>query len=458
MPEIFRKLITKKHSISLSSKNIVKVTSGTLVGQIISFATLPMLTRIYGASIMGIWAIIASLTFIIKAFSDLGIGNAIMVSNDEEVLDLYSVVSTISLVITILVSGLIFIYYSFFPSNEGLSAFWMALIIAVNSWTAKQVDICYAWLNRDKNYQVLMKNPIISQVSIFIFSVSLGLLGFKGFGYFIGSMAGSFFSLLNMKRYLPTRIFTIQVKKYKYVLHKNKNFIKYQMPSDLLGRIKDSLPTLLINFIFGSEAVGYYSLSMRMISTPVNLLGTSVGRVFFSDIAEKKRNGLDYWDDIHKTINTAFKICIIPLIFILAFGDVFTVILLGEGWYVAGQMLRIATIIGLFTFIMMSTLGIDIVLEKQSYTIIASVAQIINGIFSFFIVGKIFDSPYISLVFNCILTMVIQTVYYTALYKVMNKPIWMYLKNVLTNLIIIFFGSLIFRYIGIWLGIVDSII
>lgn len=452
--------ILQKLNLSAGTKNVAKIISGTMAGQLISFFTLPIMTRMYGAGIMGVWAVVSSFTYIIKAFSDLGLGNAIMVEDEEHTLDTYNVISTLSLFTSFLMGVFFYVYYVLFPNGDNIPAFTMASIIAVNAWLAKQVDTCYSWLNKEKNYKVLMRNPVINNVAIAVISILLGVLGYKKYGYYIGYMSGTLFTLLNMKKHLPLKIFTINVKRFVRTFKVHRNFIKYQMPANLFTQVKNALPSLLMKNIFGSWAIGYLSVSMRIVNTPINLLGTSVGRVFFSDVAGFKRKGQveKISDYVISSMKKSFRLAIIPFTFIFAFGDVIAVVFLGEKWYPAGQMLRVMSFMALFTLVMMSTQGLSIVLEKQKYNVYIAVFQIISGLFSFIVIGKIFDSAILSLTLFAVFTVITQTIYFSFLYRAMGVSPKVYLKNAALDLVLMFVGTVILRFIAMQFSIVDTIL
>ena len=67
----------KKLKISPALRNVVKISGGTILGQAISIVTLPIITRMYGAEIMGIWATILSVSLIVQAVCDMGISSGL---------------------------------------------------------------------------------------------------------------------------------------------------------------------------------------------------------------------------------------------------------------------------------------------------------------------------------------------------------------------------------------------
>ena len=65
-------------------RNVTKISSGTILGQAISIVTLPIFTRLYGATVIGYWTLFTSVAVIVNAFSDLGLSNAIMMDDEGE--------------------------------------------------------------------------------------------------------------------------------------------------------------------------------------------------------------------------------------------------------------------------------------------------------------------------------------------------------------------------------------
>ena len=231
----------KKIEISENIKNIGKISSGTLVGQVISIISIPIITRLYGAEIIGYWALFNSIAMVVNSFSDLGLTNAIMIKDSEEKShQVYKVVTTVNLFISLIAT--IFISF-FYKSIEDYSSFFIAVTIGILIITLQQIQISYTWLNKNQKYNVLMKNPILSQLSVLVISIPLAYLGQKRYGYFIGVIAGQIFTLINMKHNLPKQSFSFNYDDYKEVFNENKNFIIYQLPTTILTNLKNQMPT-----------------------------------------------------------------------------------------------------------------------------------------------------------------------------------------------------------------------
>lgn len=431
--------------ISESIKNVFKLSFGTIMGQAITFVALPIFTRIFGAVVIGQWAYLNSISIIINSFSDLGLINAIMIEDNEKNAGLiYKVVSTLSMLVS-LVAGGVFTLYQVMTSGYSNHILIQYVIICFWSFTLQQIQICYAWLNRKKEYDVLMKNPIINNVTSSIVAILLGLIGFKEYGYHIGMLIGQLLTLLHMKMNLPRGIFTFKLSNYKYCIINHKDFVKYQLPSTIMLQIKSQLPTLLFSEIFGQKILGYYSLSMRVLNIPINFLGNSIGKIYFRTASELRKDIKKLGEFTLKSLDYAMKFCTIPIVILLSLSDIIFTIIFGSEYTVAGNFTRLMTFYGFFMFLSMSTSGVAIVSSKQKYLLFSGAIQIITTCTSF-LLGMLFNSPYVALILMSITYIIIQVVYFCAILKYSDIKISIYISHVFKSIVLIMFLYIIFRY------------
>lgn len=273
-------------------RNVTKISSGTILGQAISIVTLPIFTRLYGATVIGYWTLFTSVAVIVNAFSDLGLSNAIMMDDEGEQSEkLFSVITTISFIISLIVGVGYFVIKSVTPDPSGLHPLFYSIVLFVLIFTQQQVNVCYNWLNKKKQYNILMKNPIINNVSVAVIAIPLGLMGFTKYGYYIGLVLGQVFTLFHMRRYLPRIFFCFKLRDHFDVIRSHLTYVKFQMPTYLVAQVKNQAPVFFIRSFFGVEILGYYSVCMRVLNIPVNLLASSIGKVYYQTAAEMKKKG-----------------------------------------------------------------------------------------------------------------------------------------------------------------------
>lgn len=444
----------KKFNLSSSKKNVAKISFGTLGGQIVSFITLPIITRIYGAEIIGIWTLFQSYSIIINSFSDLGLTNAIMLSKEDAVMTkIYKVISTIVLGFSALFGIIICFYYRIVGSPNNMSIGFISLYLIIATFTLQQIQICYTWLNKKGKYDVLMKNPIINNISCGIISIFLGVFGFKEYGYFLGWIMGQIFTLLNMKRNLPKSMFSIDKREIKEVLNENSNFLKYQLPTNIISNFKNQLPVLAIKSFFGAEILGYYSLTVKILQIPSTFLANAIGRVFFQTVSDMKLRGEYIGNFVYNNIINVMKIAAIPIIVLFSSGDYLITIFLGSNWDIAGNILRIMTFQTFFMFLMSTVQGLAIILEEQKLAMNFSIIQSIGFVIGLSIGRYIFNNAYIGIALMSFTFVICNIIYFSTLFKKMDIDKNKYLTHVIFYIILIFITSYFLRFLLNFLGI-----
>ncbi len=448
-----------KNKISENKKNIVKISGGTLAGQIVSFITVPILTRIYNPEILGIWAILNSIAILVKSFSDLGMTNSLMTMENEEKIEItYRVISTIVIFISLILASIFSLYYKFISPLNDMSLFFLFGFISVLMFTTQQIQLCYTWLNRIGAYDILMKNPLINGLMTGVFGIILGLLGCKKYGYFVGVIFGQIMTLINMKRHLPKKIITINLKDFKDVLIMNKRFVKFQLPTNIISNFKNQLPILLIKAFWGTEILGYYSITLRLLRLPISLLASSIGRVFFQTTSKMKREGKEIGNYVYQNLIKAMRIGVLPMFLLKAFGDIVIIIFLGQEWEISGKMIQILSIQYFFSFLMMTVQGLYIILNKQKYAMISSLLQAFAFLLGAVIGKYLFDDIFIALKIMVSLFVLINIIFFAILFNVMNIDWKKFVSRALFYIIIILFFSFTMRKIVYELGIINYIL
>lgn len=436
----------KKLKFSKSLVNVTKISGGTAVGQIISIVTLPFITRIYGAEVLGIWATISALSSIVNNVCDLGLVNTLMVCPQERISWIYGLIVKIALLISCF-SGTIVFAYEKLLGLTSIEALQISILVFVYSITLCLINICSVLLNRGKQYNILMSNSILRFSCVAFIAIPLGLIGWKKYGYFVANILGQIITILHMMKVMPRMQCSHRISDVKLFIKENKNFVRYQMPAAVTVTLRTELPNLLIGSLFGNTMLGYYSISQKLLTIPVTFLGQSLGKVFFQKIAEMKRAGMAISAFVEKNINRAMLITLIPMAILAAVGDVAVVLYFGSEYYIGGVICRIMVVRSVFNFISTSTQGIDIVLDKQQYVLYTCMLQTVFSCISILVGYYMFNNIYCAVLLMVVSFAVIQVGYFFRLYRVMKLNVLKYLKNIALLMIAILGGSIIIRMI-----------
>lgn len=443
--------------LSINKKNVAKISSGVLLSQVIAVITLPIITRIYGAEVIGIWTLLNAIAMLARSLSDLGLTNSIMIEDEENIVNTYKVITTVVAVISIISSVVITLFYTIFNRSIEINTLFLFTFIIFIIFTTQQIQVCYTWLNRKGEYNILMKNPIIQKGIFGITAIVLGLIGMKTYGYFVGHIAGQLATLVYMKGNLPKKMFTITLSDYQKTIFRHKRFVTYQMPTNVLSNFKNQVPVLLVQGLWGTEILGYYSVTVKLLQIPSTLLANAIGRVFFHITSAMKRDGKSIGQYVYRNLTIGMKIAIIPMIFLMAFGDVIAVVFLGSDWKIAGDFVRILTLQFFFMFLMNTVQGLSIILEKQNYAMFSCIFQIIGYILGALIGKYVFDNVYLGLLLMSAFFIVINIIYFTELFRVMGISRKKYISSVLLSVSSIIILSFLLRLTCDYLGFIEFI-
>ena len=433
--------------LSNSMKNVVKISSG----QVVSILTLPFITRIYGAEIMGIWTVIVSISGLMNTVTDLGLSQAIMIEEEDQEKRTFAVVMSIAVAISVALSGIVWLYCRYVLGY----AYQLAAVVVVFSFvyalTLQTNQISYTWLNKRKNYSALMKNPLINHCSMAVFAIGLGLAGFKKFGYFIGVTIGQIVTMIHMWQYIPKGMPRITFEDVKAVINRHMVFVKYQMPTNVTLQAREQVPNLLIGALFGNTMLGYFSISQKLLNIPVTFIGQSLGKVFYQRMAEFRKQQVDPAQFISRNIMRAMKIALIPMILLAAFGDAAIVMFFGQEYAIGGVVVRIVVFRTLFAFISTCTQGMDIVLEKQKYSMITCVVQTILLSAAIVLSFGLTESIYACAVAMTVCFIVVQVIYFCAIYRTVGLNWWKYVRSVAVLLASVLAASVVLRWLFVLL-------
>jgi len=444
---------------SSAFQNIARISAGTLAGQVISVMTIPIFTRMYGAAIIGEHSFLYSLVMTSESFSDLGLCYALMTEKeDTDLMETYKTISTFLLGVCILGGAAAFLYFGFIsPESVQLPLWFTVFFLVVSAFVLQQIRLCSTWLNREQKYHILMKNPVLNNICFGVVGLALGLLGFREYGYFVGWLTGKIITMIHLRRCIPRGQFTLKPSSFRRVISRNRRFVAYQLPTTIASSLKGQLPVLLIKQLFGSDVLGQYAITWKVINIPVNLLGSAIGRVFFSRSSELQRSGKPLGDFAFRNMMLAMKVALLPICCIMAFGDVALNLILGPGWQMAGDIIRIVSLYAFFWFLTLSMEGLTITLNKQHYAMTSALAQMVTITTSMTVGAYVFGSVYVSMFLHTVTFTAVNIVYFVMLFRAMQAPWKKYLRNVLLCIFFVLGGYLILRFGLLALGLVSSL-
>lgn len=374
-------------------KNILKLISGEGIGRAIGFLVAPFITRLYTTSDFGILAVFASLCALFYPFCTLRYTLAIPLPSNEKI-----GINALAACLLILAGNTIIIGVSlgFFHSpilsffaSEDIDAFWYFIPLAFFFHGTSEVLSYYATRYRD--FSTIAKVSVIQKAIGALTKIVLGLLRFNVTGLLIGNIVAESGGLtLYIRTYwqkMKTGACTVTPPKIHFVLKRYVNFPLYRVPSQLLLNASGSIPILYFAWHFGTGTTGLISLAITMLSVPVAIVCTSVGRAFYGEIASMGRECSRRISALTASIMIKLlAVSIVPFTLIICFGPWIFQTFFGPEWTQSGTFARYLCLYLIFRFVY-SPIGDGIfnVFEQQKLVFRLEVSRITIVVLSLFV-------------------------------------------------------------------------
>ncbi len=339
-------MINKLKPKSEFTRNVLTLMIGTTIAQAIPIAISPILTRLYTPEDFGVLALFTSITSILGTIATGRYELAIMLpKKDEDAINIFALGFIINVAISLLTLILVIIFHKHFIhllNNKGISVWLYFIPFAV--FFIGLFNLLNYYNIRQKEFKDLAKATVFKSVVLSIVQINIGFIkqGASGLvlGQFFSQVAANSKLIKNITKNKEL-LSSINRAKIFSLAKKYKNFPMYSMPGALTSTFSKNFTEILISTFFGIATLGFYSLTNRVLSVPVTLIGNSISQVYFQQAAdEAKKEG----NAIKAFRSTAKKLLIIaiPFFLILYFvvEDIF-IFIFGEQWQIAGLYAKI---------------------------------------------------------------------------------------------------------------------
>ena len=373
-PILYKMEIIKRLKENESYRSVLTLVTGSVISQAIPFLMTPLLTRLYPDFQFGIFFLFTSITLIVSGSACLQYDAAIVLpKDDEDALHLTILCFTISLVYSMLIGFILFIFNDsicYLFKNETIKHWFF--LVPVSVFVSGINQAISAWNNRKKQYTFISANNITKSASSGTVQLVAGFGKYTNAGLIIGNLIGQITALLFQinKLYNDLQYFigSFSLKKMLFVAKVYKKMPLYSTLSNLINNLSNQLPVFLLTRFFGINSAGYYGLSSRIVSTPMGLIGQSVSQVFIQNAAQAYHLNQNMHILLKKMYIRLFKISIIPFLLLFIFSPVIFKLLLGNNWdwHLASNISRILIPWLLVMFLNSPIVSIVNVLNKQS--------------------------------------------------------------------------------------------
>ena len=324
-------------------RNVALLSGGTAFAQGLAVFVLPILTRLYTPEDFDLLAIYVATVGILTVVSCLRFDIAIpLATDDADGMALLFISLAFAAVTSLLLTVLVLVFPDFATSLVGIpiKTSWLYMVPA-GVFFASVYNALQYWSSRQRRFGLITQTRLTratggatsQMLAGFISPSPFGLL----FGHMIYSGLGVWGLIKNTLRNDRHAIKSLSFNSVLEVIIKFQRFPRWSVPEALFNTLGVQLPIILIaaNAI-GPEA-GFLIISLRVMSLPMALIGSSVAQVFIAEAPLRHEEG-SLRSFTVQTLWTLAKIGGPPLVLIGAFSPLLFPIVFGPDWERSGWL------------------------------------------------------------------------------------------------------------------------
>lgn len=371
-------------------KNYLYNLSYQILILLLPLITTPYISRILGATNIGIYSYTLSIVTYFTMFGSLGIalyGQREIAYNQDNKLNYSKVFTEIFLLRLITMSISIILFCIFFINkNNDYNIYFTILVFEL---VATIVDISWFFQGLEEFKKTVLRNLIIKLISvicIFIFVKTKNDLKL----YFIIYVLSNFIGNISLWFYLPKYLVKFKIGEINIFRHLRPT-ISLFIPQIAIQIYTVLDKTMIGTIIVDKSEVGYYDQAQKIIKMLLTLV-TSLGIVMLPRIANSHAKGNN--EDIINYMKKSFSVSLmisLPLIFgIIVVSDNFVPLFFGDGYSKVSVLMKVISPILLFIGLS-NVIGQQFLLptkKQKEYTISVIIGACINLILNIFLIHK----------------------------------------------------------------------
>ncbi len=385
-------------------KNVITLLSGSVIGQIFVFLIMPVLTRLYSEELFGIYFIFLSTLNILKKVSTFRFELAIVLPKKNFwAINAFFTTVIITFSTTIIFFLLAYIFKKFFIHISKLNKIAEFLyLLPLTLFFTGIFEAFASWNNRKKKYPKIS----IGKIS-YSFGTGLSQIGFnftflKNTGLILGLIVGQIISTLTIfcitVKDILKNLKYVKLKYMKIIFFKYKKIPIFNTLINVFTNFSNEIPIYLITAFFSPAIAGLYGMANKITATPLDLLGRSIGQVFYQKASEKFAKKENLKIILKKTYKNLLKLSIIPAIVIIAVSP-FIDFILGKKWNELTIYMLILLPSVIINFFVQPTSSIFTIVGKQNIMLIFLIISTLIKIFSIAAGFWFFESAVVSILF-----------------------------------------------------------
>ncbi|WP_282073481.1 lipopolysaccharide biosynthesis protein [Polaribacter atrinae] len=384
-------------------KNVFTLITGAALSQVVIYASILILTRLFSTELFGIYTLFSSVTLILKPLATMQYEFAIVLPKKDK--DAINLVGFSFIILTIYCLLLLVIIFFF---NENITTFFnitklvnLIYLLPLSVFLFGSVSIFDFWNNRTNMFKNISKGLITKSAVMSSSQLATGFSSFNSLGLIPGMLLGQSMQLLFLIK-ASTQLMQkltkeLSLKRMFFLAKKYKDIPIFNTIFNLTNNLSNELPVLLITKYFGLANSGIYGLAIKFTRAPIGIFQQSINQVFFNKASKTHNEEGNLHDLVIKTVKHLLFISsflFIPLFAISFFLD----IIFGENWSDVGLYSRIIIPWLFFAFLSNPISPLILILNKQKTMVVYDSFLLLFRFLALFLGYYFYDNIVISLI------------------------------------------------------------
>jgi lipopolysaccharide exporter len=274
------------------TRSVAIVAGGSALGQAISLAATPILTRLYTPADFGLMGVYSSLLTLVVTVASARYESAIpLPRKDRSAIDVlwlcfFLLLATASVCAVAVWWGGSWLF-------ERLNAAQLkpyGWLLPLGVLGAGAYSILNLWAIRRRAYKRLAQTRLSQSVSSVAIGVALGSIWSGPLGLLLGVLAMQTAGITSLGRELfpatGSALHAPSLGRMSAAAYTYRQFPIFSTGAIFLCTLGMNVPSLLLTTLYGPEVTGWFNLAQRATLVPMTLVGTAISQIFLGEAAE----------------------------------------------------------------------------------------------------------------------------------------------------------------------------
>ncbi|HJV64117.1 MAG TPA: oligosaccharide flippase family protein [Geomonas sp.] len=380
-------------------RNILLIMSGTAFAQVVTFALMPVISRMYTPADFGAFGTFTSVVAVINAGSTLQFSQALVLpKRRSDAVNIF----LLSCLSVLLVTFLCLVATAFLPTvlpwlsqTMSLPWIWWALPLSVLFNGLNQALL--AWCVRHKAFHRTAVSPVVRSLTSCATQIGFGIKKTGIFGLVCGTLVGDcaanfnfLYQIFTVDKKIISR--TMSWKRIRAVAWEYRDFATYASNQSVISAASIGLPVILLAHFYGATVAGYYALGLRVFQVPMALVLSALKQVLFQKASDAKNNEGPLYPLFSKVTFGLFAGAVLPATLFFAIAPKLFVLVFGSNWYIAGEYARWLIFWMLLSFSNAPCQLFAMILRQQRFMFIFEIVVLLVRV-SILVLGGLYLTP-----------------------------------------------------------------